>query len=100
MKAAYRRIVGIGSVAACRIVSGCTAVGDATVAARNTVPISTPNWKAGGASLLDRDARRSAYSAKVSRIEILCDSVRYWIALYKARGGDAPGIKQSQGNQL
>lgn len=84
-------------------------IGDATVAARNYRAYFNAvdsNWKAGGASLLDReDARRSAQSAEVSLIEIRRDSVRYWIALYKAVGGGwdataAPGIKKSKGNQL
>ncbi len=46
------------------------------------------NWKAGGASLLDREeARRSAQSAEITLIETRRDAVRYWIALYKALGG-------------
>lgn len=74
-----------------RIDSARRRVSDATVAARsyrayfNTVDA---NWKAGGASLLDREtARRSAQSAELSLIEIRSDAVRYWIALYKALGG-------------
>lgn len=74
-----------------RIDSARRRVSDATVAARsyrayfNTVDA---NWKAGGASLLDREtARRSAQSAEHSLIEIRRDAVRYWIALYKALGG-------------
>lgn len=66
-------------------------IGDASVAARNYrvyFNAIDANWKAGGASLLDReDARRSAQSAEVSLIEIRRDAVRYWIALYKALGG-------------
>nr|WP_321461917.1 efflux transporter outer membrane subunit [uncultured Cohaesibacter sp.] len=46
------------------------------------------NWKAGNASLLDREeARRSALSAEVTLIEIRRDATRYWIELYKALGG-------------
>ncbi len=66
-------------------------IGDATTAAKNYRAYFNAidsNWKAGGASLLDREeARRSAQSAEVSLIEIRRDSVRYWIALYKALGG-------------
>lgn len=66
-------------------------IGDATVAARNYrayFAAVDSNWKAGGASLLDREeARRSAQVAEVSLVEIRRDSVRYWIALYKALGG-------------
>ena len=74
-----------------RIDSTRRRIGDATVAARNYRAYFNAvdsNWRAGGASLLDReDARRSAQSAEVSLIEIRRDSVRYWIALYKALGG-------------
>ncbi|TPN20868.1 efflux transporter outer membrane subunit [Mesorhizobium sp. B2-3-3] len=64
---------------------------DASSAARNYRAyfnsIDT-NWRAGGASLLDREeARRSAQSAEITLIEIRRDAVRYWIALYKALGG-------------
>jgi multidrug efflux system outer membrane protein len=66
-------------------------IGDSTVAARNYRAYFNAvdsNWKAGGASLLDReDARRLAQLAEVSLIEIRRDSVRSWIALYKALGG-------------
>ncbi|MCF3638949.1 hypothetical protein LXM94_03075 [Rhizobium sp. TRM95111] len=108
MKAAHRGTVGIGSIAACLIVSDCAVaaevetvlvridstrrrIGDATVAARNyraSFNAADSNWRVGGASLLDReDARRSAQSAEVSLIEIRRDSVGYWIALYKVLGG-------------
>ncbi|MFT4162816.1 efflux transporter outer membrane subunit [Shinella sp.] len=74
-----------------RIDSTRRRIGDASVAARNYRTYFNAvdsNWKAGGASLLDREeARRSAQSAEVSLIEIRRDSVRYWIALYKALGG-------------
>jgi multidrug efflux system outer membrane protein len=74
-----------------RIDSTRRRIGDASVAARNYRAYFNAidaNWKAGGASLLDReDARRSAQSAEVSLIEIRRDAVRYWIALYKALGG-------------
>ena len=66
-------------------------IGDAGEAARNYRSYFNSvdtNWKAGGASLLDREeARRSAQSAEISLIEIRRDAVRYWIALYKALGG-------------
>ncbi len=56
------------------------------------------NWKAGNASLLDReDARRSALSAEVTLIEIRRDATRYWIALYKALGG---GWQSNMGSVL
>lgn len=95
-----------------RIDSTRRRIGDATVAARNYRAYFNAvdsNWKAGGASLLDReDARRSAQSAEVSLIEIRRDSVRYWIALYKALGGgwDAGAVspkplrEKSKGNLL
>jgi NodT family efflux transporter outer membrane factor (OMF) lipoprotein len=74
-----------------RIDSTQRRIGDATVAARNYrayFKAVDSNWRAGGASLLDREeARRSAHAAEVSLIEIRRDSVRYWIALYKALGG-------------
>ncbi|WDZ80456.1 efflux transporter outer membrane subunit (plasmid) [Ensifer adhaerens] len=87
-------------------------IGDATTAAKNYRTYFNAidsNWKAGGASLLDREeARRSAQSAEVSLIEIRRDSVRYWIALYKALGGGwnqnatvpKPLREQSKGNML
>ena len=66
-------------------------IGDAASAARSYRTYFNAidqNWKAGGASLLDREeARRSAQSAEISLIELRRDSVRYWIALYKALGG-------------
>jgi NodT family efflux transporter outer membrane factor (OMF) lipoprotein len=46
------------------------------------------NWKAGGASVLDREeARRSAQSAEITLVGLRRDTVEYWIALYKAIGG-------------
>jgi NodT family efflux transporter outer membrane factor (OMF) lipoprotein len=46
------------------------------------------NWRAGGASVLDREeARRSAQSAEITLIGLRRDAVEYWIALYKALGG-------------
>lgn len=46
------------------------------------------NWRAGGASLLDREqARRDALSAEISFITVQRDQIQYWIALYKALGG-------------
>ncbi|PDT51399.1 MULTISPECIES: efflux transporter outer membrane subunit [Sinorhizobium] len=95
-----------------RINSTRRRIGDATVAARNYRAYFNAvdsNWKAGGASLLEREtARRSAQSAELSLIEIRRDSVRSWIALYKALGGGwntsaaASGTfqKKSKGNQL
>mgnify|MGYP000288189135 CR=1 FL=1 len=66
-------------------------IGDASEAARNYRSYFNSidaNWRAGGASLLDREeARRSAQSAEITLIEIRRDAVRYWIALYKALGG-------------
>ena len=45
-------------------------------------------WKAGGGSLLDREAaRRSALTAEINLISLRENRVRYWIALYKALGG-------------
>ena len=80
-------------------------LGDATIAAReyriyfNSVD---ENWKAGGASVIDReDARRSAQSAELTVIELRRDSVRYWIALYKALGGGwtaQPTQTENEGN--
>ncbi|APG87892.1 NodT, RND efflux system, outer membrane lipoprotein (plasmid) [Sinorhizobium americanum CCGM7] len=95
-----------------RINSTRRRIGDATVAAHNYRAYFNAvdsNWKAGGASLLDREtARRAAQSAELSLIEIRRDSVRYWIALYKALGGGwntsaaASGTlqKKPKGNQL
>ncbi|EUB99959.1 RND efflux system, outer membrane lipoprotein, NodT family [Rhizobium sp. CF080] len=66
-------------------------IGDTSVAAKNYrayFAAIDENWRAGGASLLDREeARRSAQSAEISLIEVRRDAVRYWIALYKALGG-------------
>jgi outer membrane protein, multidrug efflux system len=66
-------------------------IGDATTAAENYRTYFNSidsNWKAGGASLLNREeARRSAQSAEITLIETRRDAVRYWIALYKALGG-------------
>lgn len=66
-------------------------LGDATTAAREYrayFKSVDENWKAGGASVLDREeARRSAQSAELTVIELRRDAVRYWIALYKALGG-------------
>lgn len=66
-------------------------LGDAATAAREYRAYFTSvdeNWKAGGASVLDREeARRSAQSAELTVIELRRDAVRYWIALYKALGG-------------
>jgi NodT family efflux transporter outer membrane factor (OMF) lipoprotein len=46
------------------------------------------NWRAGGASLLDREeARRNALSADITFITVQRDQIQYWIALYKALGG-------------
>ncbi|MBF2714151.1 efflux transporter outer membrane subunit [Agrobacterium vitis] len=99
-------------IALVRVDSTRRRIGDASSAARNYRSYFTSidsNWRAGGASLLDREeARRSAQSAEISLIEIRRDAVRYWIALYKALGGgwnaDAvtPAQRQtkSQGNSL
>jgi NodT family efflux transporter outer membrane factor (OMF) lipoprotein len=54
------------------------------------------NWRAGGASLLDREeARRSAQAADISLIQNRRDAVLYWIALYKALGGGWGGDTNS-----
>jgi multidrug efflux system outer membrane protein len=46
-------------------------------------------WKSGGMSLLDLEtARRSAITAELNVIALKRDQVSYWIALYKALGGD------------
>ena len=85
-----------------RIDSTRRRIGDATVAARNYrayFDAVDTNWKAGGANLLDREeARRSAQSAEVSLIEIRRDSVRFWIALYKALGGGWDATAAEPGN--
>ncbi|MVA38135.1 efflux transporter outer membrane subunit [Agrobacterium vitis] len=66
-------------------------IGDAVVAAKNYrayfKAIDT-NWKAGGASVLDReDARRELQAAELTLVENQRDAVRDWITLYKAMGG-------------
>ena len=74
-----------------RIDSGRRQISNTAVAASNYrtyFDTVDKNWKFGGASLLDREeARRSAQSAKVLLIELRRDSVRNWIALYRALGG-------------
>ena len=46
------------------------------------------NWKAGGDTLLNREAaRRSLQSAQITEIEQQETELRQWIALYKAAGG-------------
>ena len=46
-------------------------------------------WRSGGMSLLDLEtARRSAITADLNVIALKRDQVNYWIALYKALGGD------------
>lgn len=46
-------------------------------------------WQQGGRNLLElEEARRSALQAEVERVTLLRDQVQYWIALYKACGGD------------
>ncbi|PWC31286.1 efflux transporter outer membrane subunit [Azospirillum sp. TSO35-2] len=46
------------------------------------------NWRAGGASLLDREeALRNALNAEITLITVQRDRIEYWIALYKALGG-------------
>lgn len=86
-------------------------IGDASIAAKNYrtyFAAIDENWRAGGASLLDREeARRSAQTAEISLIEVRRDAARYWIALYKALGGGwtspseatmLPTAKASKGN--
>jgi len=47
------------------------------------------NWRVGGASLLDLEtARRSTITTEVSLLELQQNRLIYWIALYKAVGGD------------
>ncbi|WP_417711071.1 efflux transporter outer membrane subunit [Roseibium aggregatum] len=74
-----------------RIDSAQRRISDTSSAARNYRTYFNAidiNWRAGGASLLDReDARRTAQTAEITLIEIRRDAVRYWIALYKALGG-------------
>lgn len=74
-----------------RVDSYTRRIGDAATAASNYRAYFNAvdtNWRAGGASLLDREeARRSAQTAEITLIEIRRDAVRYWIALYKALGG-------------
>lgn len=64
---------------------------DATTAAREYKAYFQSvdeNWRAGGASVLDREeARRSAQAAEITLIGLRRDAVEYWIALYKALGG-------------
>ena len=78
-----------------RVDSARRQIGDAAVAARNYrfyFNSIDDNWKAGGASLLDREqARRSAQSAEITLIETRRDAVLYWIALYKTLGGGWDG---------
>jgi NodT family efflux transporter outer membrane factor (OMF) lipoprotein len=62
------------------------------------------NWRAGGASLLDREqARRNALSAEISFITVQRDQIQYWIALYKALGGgwqpESPAAAPTPGEQ-
>lgn len=55
---------------------------------RNYFLATEAQWRAGSSTLLTlEEARRQALSAEVSRIGLERDSVRYWIALYKALGG-------------
>jgi multidrug efflux system outer membrane protein len=97
--------VGEVEAALVRLDSSSRQLRDATIAAReyNTYFKSVDeNWRAGGASVLDREeARRSAQSAELSVIELRRDTVRYWIALYKALGGgwtSASAEDKNQGN--
>lgn len=65
--------------------------GDAETAAqgyRDYFEAIDRNWRAGGASLLDREeARRNALSAEIDLITVQRDQIQQWIALYKALGG-------------
>jgi len=65
--------------------------GDAETAAqgyRDYFDAIDRNWRAGGASLLDREeARRNALSAEIDLITVQRDQIQQWIALYKALGG-------------
>jgi outer membrane protein TolC len=93
--AAYKSAVLVAvaevEIALVRIDSARRRISDTSVAARNYRDYFTAvdsNWRAGGASLLEREeARRSAQSAEISLIELRRDLVRNWISLYKALGG-------------
>jgi multidrug efflux system outer membrane protein len=74
-----------------RLDSAYRQMADATTAAREYQAYFRSvdeNWRAGGASVLDREeARRSAQSAEITLIGLRRDTIQYWIALYKALGG-------------
>lgn len=95
--------VGEVEAALVRLDSSSRQLRDATIAAReyNTYFKSVDeNWRAGGASVLDREeARRSAQSAELTVIELRRDTVRYWIALYKALGGGWTSASVQDKNQ-
>lgn len=61
--------------------------GDAETAAqgyRDYFDAIDRNWRAGGASLLDREeARRNALSAEIGLITVQRDQIQQWIALYR-----------------
>ncbi|CCG08183.1 efflux transporter outer membrane subunit [Pararhodospirillum photometricum] len=65
--------------------------GDAQAAAagyRTYFEATDRNWRAGGASVLDREeARRNALGAETTLVTVQRDQIQQWIALYKALGG-------------
>lgn len=75
-----------------RLASATKREDDAKTAAANYRAYLTASeqlWRSGGMSLLDLEsARRSAISADLNVITLKRDQVTYWIALYKALGGD------------
>lgn len=75
-----------------RLASASGREGEAVKAAENYKAYLTSSqtlWKSGGMSLLDLEsARRSAIAAELNVITLKRDQVNYWIALYKALGGD------------
>lgn len=74
-----------------RLDAAARRTGDARTAAqayRTYFEAIDRNWRAGGASLLDREeALRNALNAEISLITVQRDQIEYWIALYKALGG-------------
>lgn len=75
-----------------RLASATEREGEAMQAAdhyRAYLAASGTLWKSGGMSLLDLEtARRSAINADLNVIALKRDQVSYWIALYKALGGN------------
>lgn len=99
-KQSVRNAVQETEQALVRLASANEREGEAVKAAQNYrayLVSSETLWKSGGMSLLDLEtARRSAITADLNVIALKRDQVNYWIALYKALGGDwqavvAPG---------